>query len=421
MGGAMDNAASGTAGNEMPLPRGALEGVRIVELAQFVFVPASSAILSDHGAEVIKVEPPQGDPYRSMNIADGRQTADVNFAMEQNNRNKKSVGIDLKTAEGHAVFKKLIASADVFVTSIRPDTLDRLGLGVEALREVNPKLIYVRGNGLGFKGDEANRPGFDSSSFWARGGFAGALSQGHEKLVRSRPALGDHTAATSMAMGVAMALFKREQTGEPSLIEVSLLGTAMWALSSDVTQAQAPTYSPGAMAAVEFKMPLTRAYLTRDERWIQLMFLDPERYWKGLCEHLDRPELAADPRFDSVARRAENGRELAAVLDGIFGGEDLAHWREAFTDFDAPWELVQTVHEVLDDPQAKANGYVFEAEVRPGLPVKLVAGPVSVDGSPVHAEIRRAPHLAEHTDDILGALGYDEDERARLRAAGGIV
>jgi crotonobetainyl-CoA:carnitine CoA-transferase CaiB-like acyl-CoA transferase len=405
----------------LPLGKGALAGVRIIELAQFVFVPASSAILSDHGAEVIKVEPPTGDPYRSLKIADGRETADVNFAMEQNNRNKKSVGIDLKTREGHDVFLKLIAGADVFITSIRPDTLERLGLGLNALRKVNPKLIYVRGNGLGFKGEEANRPGFDASCFWSRGGFAGALSLGHDKMVRQRPGQGDHTAALSMAMGIAMALFKRANTGEPSLIEVSLLATAMWVLSSDVSQAQAPTYSTAQMAAVEFKMPLTRAYKTSDERWIQLMFLDPDRYWSGLCSHLGRSDLAIDPRFDSVAQRAENGRELAGVLDGIFGSQPYAHWVNALAGFDAPWELIQTVHEVLDDPQAKANGYTFELNVRDDLAVRVVAGPVSVDGSPLHVKPRRSPGLGEHTDEVLGALGYDPVQLAGLRSAGGIA
>lgn len=403
------------------IPAGSLDGVRIVELAQFVFVPGASAILTDHGAEVIKVEAPQGDPYRSLTINDGRQTADVHFAMEQNNRNKKSIAIDLKTREGHEAFKRLIATADVFVTSIRADTLERLGLGVDALRAVNPKLIYVRGNGLGFEGAEANRPGFDASSFWARGGFAAALSQGHEKLVRSRPALGDHSSAISMAMGVAMALFKRERTGEPSLVEVSLLGTAMWILSSDITQAQSPTYSPDAMAAVEFKMPLTRAYKTQDDRWIQLMFLDPDRYWQGLCERLDRPELATDERFDSVAKRAENGRELAAILDGIFIGRPYSEWEGSFAGFDAPWELVQTIQEVLADPQSEANKYVFESFVREDLPVKLVAGPCSIDGHALSISPRRAPLLAEHTDEILASAGFTEDEVAQLKKSGGVV
>lgn len=403
------------------LPPGALDGIRIVELAQFVFVPASSAILSDHGAHVIKIEAIEGDPYRTLKILDGRETADVNFSMEQNNRNKRSVGIDLKDAEGRKAFLRLIETADVFLTSIRPDALERLGLGIEQLREVNPALIYARGNGLGFAGPEANRPRFDASIFWARGGFASALGYGHSKPVRQRPALGDHTGSISMALGIMTALFKRERTGEPSVVDVSLLANAMWVLSSDITQTQSESYTPAVLETVEFKVPLTRAYRTSDGRYIQLMFLDPERYWTALCKCLGRPELAVDSRFDSVEKRAERGRELAAVLDEIFGSEPIAYWLEALADLDAPWETVRTVHEVLDDPQARANGYVFDLKVRDDLPVRVIAGPFSIDGSPVHVEPRAAPGLGDHTQMVFTELGYEAAELDDLRRKGVIV
>ena len=398
------------------LPQGALEGVRIVELAQFVFVPAASAILSDHGAEVIKVEALDGDPYRSLKILDGRQSGNVNFSMEQNNRNKLSLGIDLKSTQGREVFLKLIETADVFLTSIRPDALQRLGVGIDDLRKVHPRLIYARGNGLGFAGPEANRPGFDASIFWARGGFASALGTGHSKPVRQRPALGDHTGSISMAMGIMTALFKRERTGKPSVVEVSLLANAMWVLSSDITQSQSPTYTPAGLEEVEFRVPLTRAYRTSDGRYIQLMFLDPGRYWAALCNALGHPELAHDPRFDSIEKRSAAGRELAAVLDAIFAGKPLAEWQEILRDLDAPWESVRSVHEVLDDPQARANGYVFDVHVAEDVPVRVIAGPVSIDGSPLHVEPRAAPDLGQHTDSILASLGYGPSDLARLRA-----
>jgi crotonobetainyl-CoA:carnitine CoA-transferase CaiB-like acyl-CoA transferase len=397
---------------------GALAGVRIIELAQFVFVPGGSAILSDHGAEVIKIEPPSGDPYRTMKVVDGRQTKSANLAMEQNNRNKNSVAIDLKSPEGLEVFMRLIETADVFLTSIRPDALDRLGVGVEALRKRNPKIIYVRGNALGFKGDQANRAGFDAVSFWARGGFAHALSIGSDKLVRQRPGLGDHTGSANIAMGVAMALLRRDRTGEPSVVEVSLLSTAMWSMSSDISQAQSPNYSETMMASVEFRMPLTRAYRSSDGRWIQLMFLDPERYWAGLCKHIDMPELVSDARFKTADLRSENGKELAGILDECFGKRTYAEWVEAFRGFDAPWEVAQTVREVLNDPQAAANGYTFEVTVEDGTPVRVVAGPVSIDGSPLHAAPRRAPTLGEHTDSILGGVGFSNAELTKLKAQG---
>ena len=399
----------------------ALAGVRIVELAQFVFVPGASAILADLGAEVIKIEPPGvGDPYRTLKIADGRQSASANYTMEQNNRSKKSVGIDLKSRDGHAIFMRLIETADVFLTSIRPDTLERLGLGVEALRARNPKIIYARGNGLGFKGEQANRAGFDASAFWARGGFAHALSVGRETLVRQRPAIGDHSGAVNIAMGITTALFRRERTGEPSVIDVSLLSTAMWMLSSDIVQSQNPDWSEASMASVEFRMPLTRAYKTADGRWIQLMFLDPERYWAGLCHRLGAPELITDARFSTAELRSKNGEALCPVLSDLFARRRYAEWEVAFAGFDAPWELVQSIREVAADPQAAANGYTFEITVEDGTPVQVVAGPVSIDGSPVQTPGFRAPLLGEHTSEVLGALGLVEADLLRLRASGAI-
>jgi crotonobetainyl-CoA:carnitine CoA-transferase CaiB-like acyl-CoA transferase len=397
---------------------GAFAGVRVVELAQFVFVPAAGALLADQGAEVIHIEPPgRGDPYRTLRIADGRITKSANLSMEQNNRGKKSVAIDLKTAAGREVFLKLIETADVFLTSLRPKAIEALGFGVEALRARNPKLIYVRGNGVGFKGEEIDKAGYDASAFWARGGFAHVLNApGAQRPLLPRPALGDHASAVAVAYGIAGALFKRANTGEPSVVDISLLASAMWILSADVvlTQTAAPEQMVG--AAREARMPLTRAYRTRDGRFIQLMFLDPERYWERLCRTVGRPELIDDARFATAAARVEHGGELIEELDAAFAARDWAEWRPIFEAWDAPWELVKTMHEVAADPQAAANGYLFDVEVADGTKIKLATGPVGFDGRAAPAEPRRAPHLGEHTDEILGGIGLAGAELERLRA-----
>jgi crotonobetainyl-CoA:carnitine CoA-transferase CaiB-like acyl-CoA transferase len=208
------------------------KGVRVIELAQFVFVPAASTILADLGAEVIKIEAVTGDPYRTLRIADGRQTKSANLSMEQNNRGKKSLAIDLKQPEGIELLLKLIDTADIFLTSLRPGALERLALGPEQLRARNPRLIYVRGNGFGFRGPDADRPGYDASAFWARGGFAHVLTPPGQSPTRPRPALGDHASAMNIAFGMAGALFNRERTGQGSLVDVSLLASAMWTLSA---------------------------------------------------------------------------------------------------------------------------------------------------------------------------------------------
>jgi crotonobetainyl-CoA:carnitine CoA-transferase CaiB-like acyl-CoA transferase len=362
-----------------------------------------------------------GDPYRTLKIVDGRITKSANLTMELNNRGKKSVAIDLKSKAGRAVFFRLIEAADVFLTSLRPKAIDALGIGVEALRARNPKLIYVRGNGAGFQGKEINKAGYDASAFWARGGFAHVLRpQGMEAPLLPRPALGDHTSAISVAYGIASALFKRAQTGEPSVVDISLLSTAMWVLSADIVVSQ--TQSPQQMANTghEARFPLMRAYKTRDGRFIQLMFLDPDRYWEPLCRKIGRDDLLSDRRFSSIESRVENGTALTDEIGAAIARQDWEYWRPIFEAWDAPWELVKTIHEVAQDPQAAANGYMFDVEVSDGTKVRLVSGPAGFDGQVAPAEPRRAPLLGEHTDEVLAGLGYKPDELERLRAEGAI-
>jgi crotonobetainyl-CoA:carnitine CoA-transferase CaiB-like acyl-CoA transferase len=397
---------------------GVFAGVRVVELAQFVFVPAAGAMLADHGAEVIHIEPVgSGDPYRTLRIADGRITKSANLAMEQNNRGKKSLAIDLKSAAGREVFLRLIETADVFLTSLRPKAIEALGLGVEALRARNSRLIYARGNGVGFQGKEINKAGYDASAFWARGGFAHVLRpQDMDAPLKPRPALGDHTSAMAVAYGIAAALFKRAQTGEPSVVDVSLLSTAMWVLSADIALSQ--TQSPQQMAhtGLEARFPLQRAYRTRDGRFIQLMFLDPDRYWEPLCRKIGRDDLLADSRFSTREARVENGAELANAIGAAIAAHDWGHWRPIFEAWDSPWELVKTIHDVAEDPQASANGYLFDVEVSDGTKVRLVSGPAGFDGQVAPSEPRRAPLLGEHTNEILSAMGFKPAELEQLRS-----
>lgn len=381
------------------------KGVRVVELAQFVFVPAASAVLADLGAEVIKIETVMGDPYRVLKIADGRQTKSANLAMEQNNRGKKSVALDLKTSEGRELLLKLIETADVFLTSIRPDALKRLSLDIKSLRERNSRLIYVHGNGLGFRGEEVNRAGYDASCFWARGGFAQTLARAGEPPTQPRPALGDHAGAMNIAFGMASALYHRERTGEASTVEISLLSSAAWVLSSDVTVAAALTDEQLASVQREGLYALKRSYQTNDGRWLLLMFLDPERYWSGLCERINRADLLEDSRFIDLDNRIKHGDALIDEIANTFITHDLAYWRNAFAGWDAPWEVCQTIREVTQDPQLLANNQLFTVKVADGTDITLVAGPVSFNGSAVPEQQLRAPHLGQHTDEVLQAIG----------------
>lgn len=387
-------------------------GVRVIELAQFVFVPAAGALLADHGAEVIHVETVgSGDPYRSLQVGDGRETGSANLSLEQNNRGKKSIAIDLKTEEGREVLLRLIDDADVFLTSLRPKALKSLRLTPEDLQARNPKLIYVRGNGFGFEGKEVDKAGYDATAFWARGGFAHALRPpGMIEPLKPRPALGDHIGGISVAYGIAGALFKRAMTGEAAVVDVSLLSTAVWALSADVVVSQTQTPEQHAHVGNPMRAPLRYHYRTRDDRFIQLMFLDPERYWPALCHNIGRADLLQDERFATSASRSENGAALIDAIQATIGTRDWIDWQPIFDAWDAPWELVRTIHDVSVDPQVEANGLLFEVSVQDGTKIKLAAGPVGFDGRYAPATPIRAPFLGEHTGELLAQAGYADEE-----------
>lgn len=392
---------------------GMFAGVRVVELAQYVFVPGGSVLLADQGAEVIKIETPGvGDPYRTLRVGDGREAGATNLAMEQNNRNKKSVALDLKSEEGREALLKLVETADVFITSLRPRAIRALRLDVDDLRARNPKIIYTRGNGLGFKGAEADKPGFDASSFWARGGACHAFTRPGAQPTSPRPAFGDHSGSMALAYGVASALYKRAMTGEPSVVEASLLSTAVWMLSSDVTYSQIPGYSVHGVSTGRVALKYT--YTTRDDRLIQLMLLDPRPHWTPFCKLLGLPEMAEDPRFvDHVARTA-NVDALIAIIQARIGEHDWAHWQPIFDAWDAPWELIRTVEDIHRDPQVLANEMVFPMQVG-SEQIRVVAGPTAFDGRAAPMVAQASPLMGEHTEQYLIELGYTVQQIEYLR------
>ena len=383
-------------------------GVRVVEVAQFVFVPVTGALLADWGADVVKVEHPvTGDGYRGLVTQGiGAGTAGgVNVSWEMANRGKRSVGLDLKTEAGRAILLDLVRSADVFLTNALPSSLDRLGLGVDDLRAVNPSLIYARGHGYGTRGPEADTPAYDSTAFWARGGLGDTITpQGLDQPVGQRGALGDRNGAVQLAFGIAAALFRRERTGEGTVVDVSLLSTAMWMLASDVMSALQGTYQPSRLPAPGARMPtpnpLVGNFRTNDDRFLTLCFLQPDRYWPELCRAIGRPELADDPRFTDIRVRAEHADACVEILVAAFADERF------------PWAPFQRVTEMAADRQVVANGYlgtVRDGEVEFSLPT----GAVQFDEQPT--ALRRAPDHGQHTDEVLQELGYDWDRIIELK------
>lgn len=394
---------------------GMFAGVRVIELAQYVYVPGASVLLADQGAEVIKIETIDGDPYRTLKIGTDRNLGSVNVSMEQNNRNKKSVALDLKSEEGREALLRLVETADVFVTSLRPKAIRALRLDVEDLRARNPRIIYARGNGVGFQGAEADRPGFDASAFWARGGACHAFTRPGEQPTSPRPAFGDHTGSLAIAYGIAAALFHRAQTGEATVVENSLLATATWVLSGDLTMVQMPQYRTHPDKPV--RRPLTYTYAARDGRMVQLMILNPQPRWAALCGILGLDAIVDDPRFATDDARNASVDALIALLAERFATRDLAEWKPLLEAVDVPWEPISSIHDVAADPQVHANGMIRKLQVGEAA-IDIVAGPVAFDGAQFSHEPACSPQLGTHTDEALRLAGYDEAAIAALRARG---
>jgi len=398
-----------------------LEGVRILEVADHTFVPAASALLADLGAEVVKIEHvTRGDAMRGLAKSGiAVVPGNVHVLLEHSNRGKKSLGLDLTKPDGIEILYKLAATSDVFLTNKLPSIRERLKIGVDELRAANPKIIYVRGTGQGERGPEADKGSYDSLAFWARAGVALGCKrpEAPDIPVPPAPGFGDSIGGMTIAGGILGALFHRERTGEATVVDVSLLGTGLWAMGQAMALSlvlgmpwQAP---PAGRPAFN---PLTRNYETKDGRFLAFTCLQPARYWPGICDTVGRPELKDDPRFADAAKLMENTGEACAILEEVFASATLEEWCERLASFDGQWCVVQDTLEAAKDPQTLANGYLQGCRTADGHDFQLVAAPVQYDEEP--AAPARAPEFNEHGDEILGDLGLDWDAILDLKARG---
>jgi crotonobetainyl-CoA:carnitine CoA-transferase CaiB-like acyl-CoA transferase len=401
-----------------------LEGVRVLEVALYAYVPSAGAILAEWGADVIKVEHPRRpDPMRgtaAWDIPPG--FGGFTYMWEVCNRGKRGIAVDIGNEEGREVVLKLVDQADVFLTNFLPEARQKLRIDVEDIMERNPRIVYGRGSGQGPVGPDALEGGFDGLTFWSRGGVSAALTPpGSPHPVRmAGPGFGDVQSGALLAGGVAAGLFQRDKTGDGVVVDGSLLASGMWAMQPTIVASNLTGAETLPIAAHDqIGNPLTNNYRTSDDRYVTLGLLESDRFWPGLCEVLGVPELAADVRFNGGDARAENRAALTAILDEIFARHTLAEWREILRRQEGPWTSVQYPSEVARDPQAEANGYVQDVDYGDGRQLRLVSAPIQFGATP--GRLTPAPHHGADTEHVLEEMGYAWEDISRLKESGAII
>jgi crotonobetainyl-CoA:carnitine CoA-transferase CaiB-like acyl-CoA transferase len=394
---------------------GPLEGVRVVELTLFQQGPVCGTKLGDMGADVIKVEPPTGDPARGFMRIIGTMVGlkGRNYYFENHNRNKRSIALDLKTERGMEIFLKLIDNADVFVTNLSIEAPLKMGIGPDELLKRNPRLIYAQASGWGRKGPDANALSFDYTGI-GRSGLMMSCGERGSPPAQVLPGLGDELGGMVCAWGVCAALYAREKTGKGQLVDTSLMGSITCMLSL--------VLSAPAILGQEFPRenrraagnPIYNHYRAKDDRWFILAHLQPDRYWPNVCRAMGMPELEKDSRFDSIETRGANAEELIAIMDKQFLTRTRDEWFERFKKEGIIYTPIQSPKEVVNDRQALANDYVTWFDHPVLGKTRMVGFPWDFSRTP--ASIRReAPEFGQHTEEILLELGYGWEDITRLR------
>ncbi|MBJ7336477.1 CoA transferase [Mycolicibacterium sp.] len=405
-----------------------MTGVRVLEVAQFTFVPSAGAVLADWGADVIKIENPvTGDAQRGLVTVAGRSatTPGVAFSpmMEAPNRGKRSVGLSLALNQTRPVFEELVRRSDVFLTNHLPQARAKLRIDLDEIRRINPSIVYVAGSGFGSEGPDRDNGAHDATAFWARAGNADGVTPADSEVPTGMPAgaFGDNIGGITIAGAVAAALFGRQATGQTSVVDVSLLAVGAWANQSNVNLAMLygcplpkidhRTQTPG--------NPLTAAYRCSDGRFIQLSMLQPTRYWAPLCRLLGLQWAAECERFDSLESLAANADEATALLADAIGSRTFDECARVLRLQGGQWAPVQDAWDVANDEALIANGRIADVRDGHGNMQRLVANPVKFDEAAAH--LSRAPMFAEHTDEVLRELGIDEEALIELKFEGAIT
>jgi crotonobetainyl-CoA:carnitine CoA-transferase CaiB-like acyl-CoA transferase len=391
-----------------------LSGLRVVELGVWVAAPAAGALLADWGADVIKVEPPSGDPMRNAFGSLGIGKDFPNPAFAQDNRGKRSVVLDLRQPENRDRLEQLVGTADAFLTNLRPDALDGLGLEPHATVARHPHLVYCSVSGYGLRGDDRNRPAYDIGAFWARSGLSVQLASSEGVPLNARGGIGDHISGLAALAGLLAAVLEQRHTGRGRVVETSLLRTGTYVLGWDLSLQETVGRVAKAESRQSNQTPLMNSYRASDGRWFFFTGLEADRHIDKVYRALGREDLHDDARFANAAALRKHRTEVIATLDAIIAEQPLAEWAERFDREGVWWAPAQGPADVLEDPQlAATDGFLALADEADGTVRRSVNGPVSFSDVPVQPAAP-APRLGEHTDEVLKELA---DRRAAERQA----
>ena len=399
-------------------PRGALDGIKVIDFTQYGAGPMCAGLLAQWGADVIKIEHPvRGDSLRGLQsgvgIAKFKQGI-FNYMFVQPNMNKKSITLDLGRKEGKEVLHRLVAASDVFLAALRTREVIKFEIEYENLKKINPRLIYALITGYGTKGADKDAAGYDSIAYFARSGITHMLSDANGVPIWPRAGFGDIPSGMFCACGIMLALYTREKLGIGQAVYTNLFNNGVWALAADTMAAQATHKDPVKQNRQTTNNPLANYYQTKDKRWIIMFHMQSGLYWERVCKAIGLADIINETRFNTVETRAENCVELIKIIDNAFAKRTLEEWKAHLADADLIWSPVQTPSEAVADPQAKANNFYDTFNDPVWGPLELLPAPQKFTETPGSYRTP-APEWGQHTEEVLLGLGYSWDDINSLR------